>query len=152
METIIAVSFDDRNRPYDAVTKLEELDQQGQLSMYEGVVERDLTGSWSSRTAFKGATTTAESRRCLRGTVSSLKHRRAAVVAARSVGDVDEVYDVLKVPRVPGDPRDHKLLGTVLQSLISDSRVPEDEVDVDVAAARVTLRGQASAANGRPRQ
>jgi osmotically-inducible protein OsmY len=145
METIIAVSFDDRNRPYDAVTKLEELDQQGQLSMYEGVVERDLTGSWSSRTAFKGATTTAESRRCLRGTVSSLKHRRAAVVAARSVGDVDEVYDVLKVP-------DHKLLGTVLQSLISDSRVPEDEVDVDVAAARVTLRGQASAANGRPRQ
>ncbi|HEX8855312.1 MAG TPA: DUF1269 domain-containing protein [Thermoleophilaceae bacterium] len=45
METVIAVSFDDPNRLYDAVTKLKELDQQGQVAMYEGrVVERDLNG------------------------------------------------------------------------------------------------------------
>lgn len=31
METIIAVSFNDSNRPYGAVTKLKELDQQGQV-------------------------------------------------------------------------------------------------------------------------
>ena len=44
-----------------------------------------------------------------RGTVSSLKHRRAAVQAARSVRGVDEVYDLLKVRLVPGDLRDDKL-------------------------------------------
>lgn len=41
METIIVVSFEDANRAYDAVTKLKELDQQRQISLYEGrVVER----------------------------------------------------------------------------------------------------------------
>jgi osmotically-inducible protein OsmY len=77
----------------------------------------------------------------LRGTVSTVKQRRAAVEAARRVHGVDEVYDVLKIRLVPGDPRDDKLRGTALQLLISDSRVPDDNVDVDVAAAWVTLRG-----------
>jgi uncharacterized membrane protein len=45
METVIAVSFDSTNGAYDAVTKLKELDQQGQVTLYEGrVVERDATG------------------------------------------------------------------------------------------------------------
>lgn len=39
------MSFDSPNAAYDAVTKLKELDQQGQVSVYEGrVVERDATG------------------------------------------------------------------------------------------------------------
>jgi osmotically-inducible protein OsmY len=77
----------------------------------------------------------------LRGTVSSVKHRRAAVEAARAARGADEVHDLLRVRLVPGDPRDDKLRGTVLQLLVSDSRVP-DGVDVDVAAAWVTLKGQ----------
>jgi uncharacterized membrane protein len=45
METIIAVSFDTSTGAYDAMTKLKELDQQGQAGVYEArVVERDLTG------------------------------------------------------------------------------------------------------------
>jgi osmotically-inducible protein OsmY len=78
----------------------------------------------------------------LRGTVSSVKQRRAAVEVARRVRGVEDVYDLLKVRLLPGDPRDDKLRGTALQSLISDSRVPDDRVDVDVAAAWVTLKGQ----------
>ena len=35
METIVAVSFDASRRAYDAVTKLQELDQQGQLQVHE---------------------------------------------------------------------------------------------------------------------
>jgi uncharacterized membrane protein len=45
METIIAVSFDRSNTAYDAVSKLKELDRQGQVTLHEGrVVERDATG------------------------------------------------------------------------------------------------------------
>jgi uncharacterized membrane protein len=45
VETIIAVSFDRPNAAYEAVTKLKELDKQGQVSIYEGrIVERDATG------------------------------------------------------------------------------------------------------------
>jgi len=45
METIIAVSFEEANRAYDAVTKLTELDHQGQIELVEGrVVERDASG------------------------------------------------------------------------------------------------------------
>jgi uncharacterized membrane protein len=54
-ETVIAVSFVDPNRTYDAVTKLKELDQQGQISMYEGrVVERDLTGQLVVKDSIQG--------------------------------------------------------------------------------------------------
>jgi uncharacterized membrane protein len=45
METVIAVSFDRSDAAYGAVTKLKELDQERQVSVYEGrVVERDATG------------------------------------------------------------------------------------------------------------
>jgi uncharacterized membrane protein len=55
METVIAVSFDDPHRPYEAVTKLKELDQQGQISMYEGrVVERDLDGKLVVKDSVQG--------------------------------------------------------------------------------------------------
>lgn len=78
----------------------------------------------------------------LRGTVSSVKHRRAALEAARSVPGVEDVSDLLKVRLLPGDPRDDKLRGGALQSLISDLRVPDDNVDVDVEAGWVTLKGE----------
>lgn len=78
----------------------------------------------------------------LRGTVSNPKRRRAAVEAARSVPGVGSVYDLLKVRLLPGDPRDDELRGAALLSLISDSRVPDDYVDVDVDAGWVTLRGE----------
>jgi osmotically-inducible protein OsmY len=78
----------------------------------------------------------------LRGTVSNPKHRRAAGEVARSVPGVESVYDQLKVRLLPGDPRDDKLRGAALRSLISDSRVPDDYVDVDVDAGWVTLRGE----------
>jgi osmotically-inducible protein OsmY len=78
----------------------------------------------------------------LRGTVSNPKHRRAAIEAARSVPGVEDVYDLLKVRLRPGDPRDDKLRGAALQLLISDTRVPEDNVDVDVDAGWVTLKGK----------
>ena len=78
----------------------------------------------------------------LRGTVSGIKHRRAAVETARSVRGVEEVFDLLKLRPPPGDPRDDKLRGTALQLLISDSRVPDDDVDVEVAAAWLTLSGE----------
>jgi osmotically-inducible protein OsmY len=78
----------------------------------------------------------------LRGTVSNPKHRRAAVEVARSVPGVESVYDFLKVRLLPGDPRDDELRGAALRSLISDSRVRDDYVDVDVEAGWVTLRGE----------
>jgi osmotically-inducible protein OsmY len=78
----------------------------------------------------------------LRGTVSNPKRRRAAVEAARSVPGVESVNDLLKVRPLPGDPRDDKLRGAALRSLISDSRVPDDYVDVNVDAGWVTLKGE----------
>jgi osmotically-inducible protein OsmY len=66
----------------------------------------------------------------LRGTVSSIKHRRTAVQTARSVRGAEHVLDLLE------------LRGVALQLLISDPRVPEDNVDVKVSAAWLTLSGQ----------
>jgi uncharacterized membrane protein len=58
METIIAVSFGDSNRPYDAVTKLKELDQQGQIEVYEArVVERGTTGELVVKDSVRGSDT-----------------------------------------------------------------------------------------------
>ena len=55
METIIAVSFEDSNHPYDAVTKLQELDQQGQVELYEArVVERRTTGELDVKESVRG--------------------------------------------------------------------------------------------------
>jgi uncharacterized membrane protein len=55
-ENVIAVSFDSSNAAYDAVTKLKELDQQGQVTLYEGrVVERDPTGQLAVKDSVLGA-------------------------------------------------------------------------------------------------
>jgi osmotically-inducible protein OsmY len=78
----------------------------------------------------------------LRGTVSGIKRRRTAAETARSVRGVEQVFDLLKLRPPPGDPRDDKLRGIALQLLISDSRVPDDNVDVEVASAWLTLSGE----------
>ena len=78
----------------------------------------------------------------LRGRVSSFKQRRAAVEDSNSVKGVDEVFDELKVRPLPGGARDDEIRGVALQSLIWDTRVPADEIDVKVADRWVTLRGQ----------
>jgi osmotically-inducible protein OsmY len=78
----------------------------------------------------------------LRGTVDSLKQRQAAVEDARAVTRVREVYDELDFRPLPHDPRDDELRGVALQSLIWDPRVPDHEIDVKVADAWVTLKGE----------
>ena len=78
----------------------------------------------------------------LRGTVPSLKERRAAVHDARSVLGVESVYDLLKVRMLPADPRDDELRSLALQSLMSDSRIPDHDVDVHVTAGWATLTGR----------
>lgn len=56
METIIAVSFEDAKRPYEAVTKLQELDQQGQVEVYEArVVERYANGQYVIKESVGGS-------------------------------------------------------------------------------------------------
>src|SRR4051812_35329368 len=55
METVVAVSFTQADHAYEALTKLKELDQQGQISMYEGgVVERDLNGQLAVKDNVEG--------------------------------------------------------------------------------------------------
>jgi osmotically-inducible protein OsmY len=78
----------------------------------------------------------------LRGTVPNFKQRHAALAAARSVPGVEDVYDLLKVRVMPGDPRDDEIRAAVLQSLIGDARIQADQIDADVAAAWVTLKGE----------
>lgn len=56
METMIAVSFEGSNGPYDAVTKLQELDRQGQIEVYEArIVERASTGEIIEKEAVRGS-------------------------------------------------------------------------------------------------
>jgi len=56
METVIAVSFAHPNQAYEALTKLKELDAQGQLELYEGgVVERLATGQLTVKDSVEGA-------------------------------------------------------------------------------------------------
>jgi uncharacterized membrane protein len=56
METIIAVSFHDSSRAYEAVTKLKELDQQGQIAVYEArVVERAANGQLIDKDSVRGS-------------------------------------------------------------------------------------------------
>jgi uncharacterized membrane protein len=55
METITAISFQDSKRAYDAMTKLSELDQQGQVGVYEArVVERAATGEITGKESVRG--------------------------------------------------------------------------------------------------
>ncbi len=45
MDNLLAISFPDPRAPYEALTQLEELDDQGQISVIEGcVVERNAQG------------------------------------------------------------------------------------------------------------
>jgi osmotically-inducible protein OsmY len=78
----------------------------------------------------------------LRGTVESPKQRHAAVEAGRAVTGVEEVYEGLDVRPFPHDPRDDELRGAALQSLIWDERLHAHQIDVDVADAWVTLKGE----------
>ena len=77
----------------------------------------------------------------LRGTVRSLHQRRVAIDIAKSVPGVRTVMDDLRV-----DPRDHwpddELRGTALQALISTRDVPDEQIEVSVAAGWLTLNGQ----------
>ena len=77
----------------------------------------------------------------LRGTVRSLHQRAVATDIAKSVDGVRAVTDDLSV-----DPRDHwqdaEIRGTALQALVSRRDVPDDRIDVTVAAGWLTLKGQ----------
>ena len=77
----------------------------------------------------------------LRGTVRSLHQRRTAADVAKSVRGVTKVEDLLRI-----DPRDHwddeEIRGTALQELACSDDVPDDRVDVRVAAGWLTLHGE----------
>ena len=77
----------------------------------------------------------------LRGTVATPRQRSVAHEVARSAPGVRGVEDGLRV-----DLRDRwedgELRGTALQALITDAEVPADRVDVLVADAWLTLKGE----------
>ena len=78
----------------------------------------------------------------LRGTLPSLKQRHAAVQAAKKVRGVKYVVDELMVKWFGDQRSDDELRGAALQALISDAEVPDDAIDVKVAAGWVTLKGE----------
>jgi osmotically-inducible protein OsmY len=73
--------------------------------------------------------------------VSSLRERRVAADLAKSVAEVRGVEDDLSI-----DPldrwQDHELRGRALQALIFADDVPDDQIDVGVSAAWITLKGE----------
>ncbi len=77
----------------------------------------------------------------LRGTVATPRQLRAAVQIAKAVPGVHDVQDELKI-----DPRDHfdddQMRGVAIQALISDPEVPDDRIEVSVADAWLTLKGE----------
>jgi osmotically-inducible protein OsmY len=77
----------------------------------------------------------------LRGTVASPGQRRAAVQIAKTVPGVRDVEDELRV-----DPRDRvdddQIRGVAIQALMSDPEVPDDRIEVTVADAWLTLKGE----------
>jgi osmotically-inducible protein OsmY len=81
----------------------------------------------------------------LRGSVESLRQRRAAAEDARNIEGVYEVDDQLKVSLRGSDRReDDEIRGAALQILIWDAEVPSDLVDVKVQDGWVTLKGDVS--------
>ena len=81
----------------------------------------------------------------LRGTVERFSQRRAAEHDARDVAGVSEVINHLKVNLLGADRReDDEIRGAALQSLIWDTEVPSDSIDVTVQDGWVTLEGDAS--------
>jgi osmotically-inducible protein OsmY len=80
----------------------------------------------------------------LRGTVGSLREKRAAQKAAERVFGVTSVDNQLQVKLLNDDRReDAELRGDVLQALMLDSLVPKT-VDVKVEDGFVTLTGTAN--------
>ena len=77
----------------------------------------------------------------LRGSVASPGQRRAAVQIAKAVAGVRNVEDELRV-----DPRDRfdddQIRGLAIQALISDPEVPDERIEVTVADAWLTLKGE----------
>jgi osmotically-inducible protein OsmY len=77
----------------------------------------------------------------LRGSVASPRQRRAAVQIAKTVAGVRDVEDELKV-----DPRDRfdddQIRGVAIQALMSDPEVPDDRIEVTVADAWLSLKGE----------
>lgn len=77
----------------------------------------------------------------LRGSVSSFRQRQAAVDVARRVRGVRHVEDELGI-----DLRDHweddEIRGNALQTLIDDSDVPDDRIEVRVSNGWLTLKGE----------
>jgi osmotically-inducible protein OsmY len=79
----------------------------------------------------------------LRGTVESFGQRRAAAADASKIDGVFEVDDQLKVSLL--DMReDDEIRGAALQTLVWDSEVPTESVDVKVSEGWVTLKGNVS--------
>jgi osmotically-inducible protein OsmY len=78
----------------------------------------------------------------LRGTVSSLHQRHAAVAAAKRVHGTFDVDDQLKVRLMDELAReDAEIRGAALQALQWNAQVPASNVDVGVELGRVTLTG-----------
>jgi osmotically-inducible protein OsmY len=78
----------------------------------------------------------------LRGTVESFGQRRAAVADANTIAGVYEVIDDVKVDLLGLDLReDDEIRGAALQTLIWDTEVPSDSVDVKVQDGWLTLKG-----------
>ena len=82
----------------------------------------------------------------LRGTVATFGQRRAAVEDARKVDGVKRVYfDELKVRLLEDNHRaDAALRGVALQTLIWDSELDAESLDVRVKDGWVTLTGCAT--------
>jgi osmotically-inducible protein OsmY len=81
----------------------------------------------------------------LRGTVERFSQRRAAEHDARGVEGVYEVINHLKVNLLGADRReDDEIRGAALQTLIWDTEVPSDSINVKVQDGWVTLKGDVS--------
>lgn len=77
----------------------------------------------------------------LRGTVASPGQRRAAVQIAKTVPGVRDVEDELRVDlRDRSD--DEQIRGVAIQALMSDPEVPDERIELTVADAWLTLKGE----------
>jgi osmotically-inducible protein OsmY len=77
----------------------------------------------------------------LRGTVASPGQRQAAVQIAKTVPGVRDVEDELRVDlRDRSD--DEQIRGVAIQALMSDPEVPDDRIELTVADAWLTLKGE----------
>jgi osmotically-inducible protein OsmY len=89
------------------------------------------------------AVTEVDGTAVLRGTVGSFSQRRAAGNDARGVDGIDDVDNQLQVRLLDASRRtDADIRGMALQSLMWDSEVPADLIDVKVADGWVTLEGE----------